>query len=252
MSDEARTRSAGARLLSGVKEVAVVIVGALVISALLRAFIFEPFSIPSGSMENTLQVNDKVVAQKVTDFKRGDVIVFSDPGHWVRGGTSERANPVAQALEFIGVLPNSSSNFLTKRVIGLPGDRVQCCDDQGRVMVNGYALDEIAYLYSDSNGTTIPSEMDFDVVVPRDHLFVLGDHRNASADSRCHMTADSAAQVSRMTAFVPTENVVGPVGLIVAPFDRWQQLETPAVFNGVPAATGEAPREPQIIVESVC
>lgn len=252
MSDETRTRSTGARLFSGIKEVALVIIGALIISAVLRAFVFEPFTIPSGSMENTLQVNDKVIAQKITDFKRGDVIVFSDPGDWVGGAPPARVNPVAKGLEFIGVLPNSSHNFLTKRVIGLPGDRVQCCDDQGRVTVNGYPLDEAAYLYSDGNGTAIPSEIDFDVVVPREHLFVLGDHRNASADSRCHMTDDSTGQASGMKAFVPTVNVVGPVSLIVAPLDRWQQLHTPDAFAGVPPPAGEAPIEPDIIVESIC
>lgn len=252
MSEQTRTRSAGARLLSGIKEVALVVIGALIISALLRAFVFEPFSIPSGSMENTLQVHDKVVAQKVTDFKRGDVIVFADPGDWVGGFTTDRVNPIAKGLEFIGVLPNSSDDFLTKRVIGLAGDRVQCCDEQGRVMVNGYALDETTYLYSDTNGPILPSEMDFDVVVPRDHLFVLGDHRNASADSRCHMTDDSADQIPGIRAFVPTANVVGAVGLIVAPFDRWQKLDTPGVFHAVPPPTGEAPSMPQIIVESKC
>lgn len=252
MSEETRNRSAGARLLSGIKEVSLVLLGALIISALLRAFVFEPFSIPSGSMENTLQVHDKVVAQKVTDFKRGDVIVFADPGDWVNGVTTERVNPAAKALEFIGVLPNTSDDFLTKRVIGMAGDRVQCCDDQGRVLVNGHALDEAAYLYSDIDGPVIPSEMDFDVVVPRDHLFVLGDHRNASADSRCHMTDDSTNRIAGTLAFVPTSNVVGPVGLIVAPFDRWQQLHTPATFDGVPPPTGEAPSTPNIIVESKC
>ena len=251
MSDETRTRSAGVRLLSGIKEVALVIIGALIISAVLRAFVFEPFTIPSGSMENTLQVNDKVVAQKLTDFKRGDVIVFSDPGNWVGGIPHTEPNPLAKALEFIGVLPNSSNTFLTKRVIGLPGDRVHCCDAQGRVTVNGYALDEAAYLYSDANGTVLPSEMNFDVVVPRDHLFVLGDHRNASADSRCHMTDDSAGQAPGMLAFVPTANVVGPVGLIVAPFDRWQQLRTPDAFEGVPPPD-DAPAAPKIIVKSDC
>jgi signal peptidase I len=252
LTDEARTRSAGARLLSGIKEVALVIIGALIISALLRGFVFEPFSIPSGSMENTLQVHDKVVAQKITDFKRGDVIVFADPDHWVGGTGQSRVNPVAKALEFIGVLPNSSNNFLTKRVIGLPGDRVKCCDAQGRVTVNGHALDEAAYLYSDANGPVTPSEIAFDVVVPRDHVFVLGDHRNASADSRCHMTDDHAGKPAGMMAFVPIENVVGAVGLIVAPFDRWQQLQTPGIFNDVPSPVDQAPTAPRIIVGSDC
>ncbi|WP_432558660.1 signal peptidase I [Granulicoccus sp. GXG6511] len=238
---------AGRRFLGGLKEVLLVVLGALIISALLRAFVFEPFTIPSGSMQNTLQVNDKVVAQKITDFKRGDVIVFSDPGQWVTGTGTGRTNPAAKALEFIGVLPNSSEDFLTKRVIGLPGDRVKCCDAEGRVTVNGAALDEGEYLYADAAGPVRPSEMEFEVVVPRNHLFVLGDHRNASADSRCHMDGPSATN-----AFVPTDYVVGAVGMIVAPFERWQQLHTPEVFAGIPQPEGDAPTAPEIIVASHC
>lgn len=252
MTDQTTPRSAGARVLTGVKEVALVIIGALLISAMLRAFVFEPFSIPSGSMENTLQVRDKVVAQKLTEFKRGDVIVFSDPADWVSGLGQTRVNPIARSLEFIGVLPNSSDNFLTKRVIGLAGDTVKCCDAQDRVLVNDHPLEEAGYLYSDGNGSVRASEMAFDVVVPRDQLFVLGDHRNASADSRCHMDDELPGQPLGMAAFVPVENVVGPVGLIVAPFDRWQQLHTPAVFGGVPPPQREAPPDPQIKLRSNC
>ena len=163
--------SAARRLFDGLKEVLLVILGALIISALLRAFVFEPFTIPSGSMENTLQVNDKVIAQKVTDFKRGDVIVFRDPADWVAGTGQPRSNPAAVALEFIGVLPNSSDDFLTKRVIGVPGDHVKCCDEQGRLTVNGVAVDESTYLFSAISSEyahTPASELEFDIVVPRD------------------------------------------------------------------------------------
>lgn len=244
--------SAGRRLLGGVKEVLFIVLGALIISALLRAFVFEPFTIPSGSMENTLQVNDKVVAQKVTDFKRGDVIVFRDPGEWVSGSGHPRTNPLTKALEWVGVLPNSSQDFLTKRIIGMPGDRVECCDDQGRVAVNGKALDENTYLYADSFGTVEPSETEFDVTVPRDSLFVMGDHRDASADSRCHMDDVANGTTAGTTAFVPVDYVVGAVGMIVAPFDRWQQLQTPSAFDGIPPPEREAPITPEILVRPHC
>ncbi|MDO5682006.1 MAG: signal peptidase I [Propionibacteriaceae bacterium] len=239
--------SVGRRLLGGLKDIVLVVLGALIISALLRAFVFEPFTIPTESMENTLQVQDKVIAQKVTDFKRGDVIVFQDPGQWVTGASSQRrTNPAARVLEFVGVLPNSSHDFLTKRVIGLPGDRVSCCDADGRLMINGLPLDESDYVFPDS--PVRASSTEFDVVVPRNHLFVLGDHRNASADSRCHMQDDPTG----MSAFVPIDNVVGPVGLIVAPFERWQQLRTPGAFAGVPEPTREPPTAPEILTAAHC
>lgn len=242
----------GSKLAAATKEILLVLVGALVISSLLRAFVFEPFTIPSGSMENTLQVNDKVVAQKITDFERGDVIVFRDPADWVTGVGNRTPNPLVTGLEFIGVLPNSSDDFLTKRVIGLPGDTVSCCDADGRLSVNGYPIDESSYLFADSAGAVRPSDMPFEVVVPRDHLFVLGDHRNASADSRCHLADSRRPGSSDMDAFVPIDNVVGAVGMIVAPLERWQQLKTPAAFDGVPPPSAEAPTAPRILVRSDC
>lgn len=243
-----RAEERGRSLSSVIKEVLLIIVGALLISALLRAFVFEPFTIPSGSMESTLQVDDKVIAQKVSDFERGDVIVFEDPGDWVGGVTTERTSAVGRALEFVGVLPNTSARFLTKRVIGTPGDHVQCCDVEDRIIINGAPLDEQSYLYSDSVGQVLPSDMPFDVVVPRDYLFVLGDHRNASADSRCHIADEPPGGNA---GFVPVSHVVGAVGLIVAPFDRWQALSTPQSFAAIPPP-GEAPETARIAVLPQC
>lgn len=249
---DAEYRSPARRLLTVIKEIAIVLIGAMVVSALLRAFVFEPFTIPSGSMENTMQVHDKVVAQKLTHFKRGDVIVFRDPGEWVPGQRQQRTDLIGRSLEFIGVLPNSSDDFLTKRVIGTPGDKVACCDVQGRVTVNDQPLDE-DYLYTDNNGRVLPSEHPFEVVVPRDRVFVLGDHRNASADSRCHLSGQSAAGgPPGEDAFVPEKNIVGPVGLIVAPFERWQQLRTPATFAKVPAPQAAAPAQAKIVIGYRC
>ncbi len=245
----------GARLWRFVKELAIVLIGgALIVSALLRAFVFEPFVIPSGSMQQTLEVSDKVVAQKLTEFKRGDVIIFRDPGHWVsRTEHQPNTNPVSSALEFIGVLPNSSQDYLTKRVIGTPGDRVSCCDVQGRITVNGYPLTE-DYLYTEPNGQRVkPSDQPFDVIVPAGKLFVMGDHRNASADSRCHLTQPVPGGNTGDNAFVPIQNVVGPVGLIVAPpLDRFQQLKTPTTFDGVPPPAQPAPAEPYIDTRISC
>ncbi|GAB3622471.1 hypothetical protein GCM10027418_05530 [Mariniluteicoccus endophyticus] len=232
------------------KEVVIVVLGAMVVSALLRAFVFEPFTIPSGSMENTLMIKDKVVAQKISEFRRGDVIVFKDPAAWVPGQSKPRSAP-GQVLEFVGVLPNSSDDFLTKRVIGMPGDRVRCCDAQGRLTINGQPISE-DYLYSDANGRVKPSDFPFEVVVPQGHVFVMGDHRNASADSRCHLNDATPGRRPGETAFVPIQNVVGAIGVIVAPFDRWQSLSTPKVFETVPAPQQVAPRDAEIITTARC
>lgn len=231
--------------LGFVLELVVIIVVGLLVTTMVRAFVFQPFEVPSGSMENTLQVNDKIVAQRIFDFRRGDVVVFSDANGWLTGHT--KPGPVRSALEFVGVLPQSGEGHLVKRVIGMPGDRVACCDDQGRILVNGYALDESAYLYSDAAGMVAPAEVPFEVIVPEGHLFVLGDHRNASGDSRCHLQG-----ISRQggpvgsAAFVPIDSVVGSVPAIVFPLTRIQQLTTPATFAGVPAPQQPAPLEPVI------
>lgn len=227
-------------------ELAVIIIVGLLVTTLVRAFVFQPFEVPSGSMENTLQVNDKIVAQRIADFQRGDVVVFGDANGWLTGRADP--GPLRSALEFVGVLPKSGEGHLVKRVIGMPGDRVACCDDRGRLVVNGYALDESAYLYSDASGMVAPAEVPFDVIVPEGHLFVLGDHRNASGDSRCHLQG-----ISRQggpvgsAAFIPIEAVVGSVPVIVSPFSRIQQLTTPSTFAGVPAPQQPAPGDPVIV-----
>jgi signal peptidase I len=233
-------------LLGFVIELIVIVVVGLLVTTLLRAFVFQPFEVPSGSMENTLQVNDKIIAQRIVDFRRGDVVVFEDANGWLAGRADP--GPVRSALEFVGVLPSSGEGHLVKRVVGMPGDRVQCCDDRGRLLVNGYALDESAYLYTDVTGMVRPAEKPFEVIVPEGHLFVLGDHRNASGDSRCQLQA-----ISRQggppggSAFVPVESVVGSVPIIVSPIDRIQRLQTPDSFAGVPAPQQPAPSAPVIV-----
>lgn len=228
-----------------VELIAIIVVG-LLITTLVRAFVFQPFEVPSGSMENTLQVNDKIVAQRVADFQRGDVVVFGDANGWLAG--RNEPGPLRRAFEFVGVLPKSGEGHLVKRVIGMPGDRVECCDEQGRIRVNGHALDESAYLYSDSSGMVPPAEVPFEVIVPEGHLFMLGDHRNASGDSRCHLggITPQGGPVGS-AAFVPVEAVVGSVPAIVSPLSRFQQLRTPEIFAGVPAAQQPAPADPIIL-----
>ena len=227
--------------LTFLRELVLVVVGALVVSTLLRAFVGQMFVIPSGSMENTLLKGDRVVVQKLTDFHRGDVVVFTDPADWLPDEPTEDPGLRDRLLEIVGFPTASSPGHLIKRVVGLPGDTVVCCDAGGRVTVNGQALDETSYLYTGPDGEQVaPSDVRFTVVVPRDRVFVMGDHRNLSADSRCHLS-DTSEQGRGQTAFVPVSDVVGPAFAIASPFDRTKRLRTPATFADVPSATEPAP-----------
>ncbi|MEL4503936.1 signal peptidase I [Luteococcus sp. H138] len=240
------SRTVGSRIRAALTELVVVVVGALVIAALLRAFVGQLFIIPSGSMQNTLDIGDRVVVSKLTDFKRGDIVVFEDPDNWIVDRPAERS-ALGKVGEKIGVLPATSTNHLVKRVIGMPGDTVKCCAADGRVTVNGAALDETSYLFSDGAGQNEPSDTPFEVVVPRDRIFVLGDHRAESGDSRIHLTEGTPAG---MRAFVPTSDVVGPVVAIAAPVSRWSGFSTPDTFDAVPAGANPAPENPTVRVGS--
>jgi signal peptidase I len=241
-----KPRSFSRRFFSGVGEVAIILVGALLISTVLRGFVAQMFSIPSGSMENTLKVGDRVLVAKFGGFQRGDVVVFEDPARWLSGPQPEHTQ-MEQVLEFIGVLPNSGAGYLIKRVIGMPGDRVTCCTAEGAVTVNGEALDESQYLYSENGVQVAPSTMSFDVIVPAEHIFVLGDHRNASADSRCHLRDTRDGRKAGSAAFVPKNKVVGAAVAVVAPLDRLSTFRVPETFAKIPEPEREAPAEPTII-----
>ncbi len=246
---EPATKSFGRRALGWLSEGAIIIIGALIISTLLRGFVAQMFLIPSGSMENTLQVNDRVLVAKFGGFQRGDVVVFEDPGSWL-APAQVSDNPVRIGLEFIGVLPNSATEHLIKRVIGMPGDHVKCCGEEGRITVNGVALEESAYLYSEGGVQVSPANVPFDIIVPEGHIFVMGDHRNQSADSRCRLTNITAGQPPGMAAFVPVDKVVGAAVAIVSPLDRLSTFTVPETFSTVPAPENPAPAEPEIIEAS--
>ncbi len=245
-------RSALGQAGSFARELLLVVVGAIIVSSLLRMFVGQMFIIPSQSMENTLLVGDRVVVQKITDFDRGDVVVFADPGGWLAGEPVEERGPVGKAFEFIGVLPDTSTGHLIKRVVGLPGDRVKCCDSKNRITVNGQPLDERSYLYTDPDGQQVrPSDIEFEVVVPAEHLFVMGDHRDLSADSRCHLSDLSTTQKKGGVAFVPLDLVVGPAFAVAAPFNRASRLHRPETYTAVPEPTKPAPAEAVIKPEGV-
>lgn len=242
-------RSFGRRVLGWLSEGALVIIGAIVIATLLRSFVGQMFIIPSGSMQNTLQINDRVLVAKFGGFQRGDVVVFEDPGSWL-APSPPVTNPAQIFLEFIGVLPNSGTEHLIKRVIGMPGDHVRL-NDEGLIEVNGQPLDERAYLYSQDGVQVAPATVPFDIVVPKDRIFVMGDHRNASNDSRCRLA--DMAQNPGSSAFVPVDKVVGAAVAIVAPLDRLSTFHVPATFADVPDPTEPAPDKAELIhVESGC
>lgn len=234
-------------------EAGLAIIVALVITALLRVFVFQVFQVPSGSMERTLEQRDRIVAVRLADFRRGDIVVFEDPpGQWM-GPQPAATNPIRRALESLYLLPDSTQGYLVKRVIGMPGDHVACCDQSDRITVNGVALDESEYLYADAAGQLVkPSEVPFDVVVPADHIFVLGDHRDRSGDARLHLCEATAPGVpAGMNGFVPVDYVVGPVVATVLPPGRWHLFSTPDTFTGVPPALEAAPQAP-ILGEGTC
>ena len=225
------------------REFVLIVVGALIVSSVLRAFVGQMFIIPSESMENTLLVGDRVVVEKLTDVKRGDVVVFEDPGGWLGPDESgQKRGSVGRFFEIVGLLPDSSHGHLIKRLIGMPGDKVACCDAKGRLLVNGQPLDETSYLYPGD----APSQMDFQVTVPAGRIFVMGDHRSASGDSRVHLQdLDANGSNQGDAAFVPMDKVTGRAVLVVWPAGRWAKLGVPDTFKAVPAP-GPAPDKPSI------
>lgn len=232
----------GQHVIAFFKELTGVIVAAILVSSLLRGFVGQMFLIPSESMQNTLHVNDRVLVEKLSSLKRGQIVVFRDPGGWLTGTDAQGRGPIGKAFQFIGVLPDTSTEHLIKRAIGLPGDHVVCCDDQGRVSVNDQPLNETAYLPITADGSTAkPSTIRFDVVVPAERLFVMGDNREHSRDSRCHLNDVQAGAQKGDNAFVPEDLVVGRAIAVVWPLSNAGTLPTPATFENLPAGKIPAP-----------
>jgi signal peptidase I len=240
-------------------EAFIILVAAVVISTLIRTFGFEQFRVPTGSMEQTLygqrQENgkslpgDRIFVSKLGDFQRGDVVVFEDQLGWLMESAVE-PSLLQKPLEFIGLLPDSSKRYLVKRLIGLPGDRVTCCNANGKIEVNGYELNE-TYLYQNLDGNLVaPSAQTFDLVVPADRVFVLGDNRNNSADSRYHLC--SGPQRTPELAFPHVNDIVGPVAAIVYPFSRMRLFHTPDEFADVPPQSSQGPPQAEVSVYPSC
>ncbi|MBU6244919.1 MAG: signal peptidase I [Actinomycetales bacterium] len=202
---------------------------------LITTFIAKPFSIPSGSMENTFQVGDRVLVNRLVyhfrPIERGDVVVFDGTDSFVPASTEEAANPIAGALTWlgrsVGIVQPEGTDFI-KRVIGVGGDTVACCDAQGRVTVNGVPLQEESYLYPGD----APSDQAFEVVVPAGMMWVMGDHRSNSADSRAHLGDPGGGMV-------PESQVVGRAMNVLWPIPRIGSVPIPQTFAGIPPSGSE-------------
>lgn len=199
---------------SFLREIPALLIVAVIVSLLIKTFIVQFFYIPSGSMENTLQVNDRVAVNRVPfisrSIHRGDVVVFHDPNNWLPVIDESSQNKVIaklhEALVTVGILPNPAKQYLVKRVIGVGGDNVQCCAKDGKLLINGKEATE-PYIFAGN----APSDMKFNVTVPKGKIWVMGDHRGASADSRYH-------QDDINKGFVPESDVVGRVVAVIWPF----------------------------------
>lgn len=220
------------------RDVVVIVVVALLVSFLVKTFLVRSFYIPSASMTQTLVEDDRILVDEITprfgSYSRGDVVVFRDPGGWLPQSVAPARPPYVEVVDWVlslvGLTAPDSDDHLVKRIIGLPGDHVVCCNSLGQTTVNGTPLDETPYL-SLSPGQSAPRDEAYDVVVPDGSLWVLGDNRDNSQDSRFHQDQPGGG-------FVPVENVVGRAFLITWPFDRFGLIDFHHdVFAGVPAAS---------------
>jgi signal peptidase I len=225
------------------RELPVLIVVALVLALVIKTYAVQPFYIPSASMENTLNIGDRLLINKlVYDFRsihRGDIIVFDGTGSWDFNQPPSNSNIFSRFFDDVeGIFGIShDSSIYVKRVIGVPGDHVMCCDKHGRVMVNGVPLNEQSYLYPGN----APSTVKFNITVPAGRLWVMGDHREVSYDSRGHIGDPGGGTI-------PESGVLGRAFVIIWPPSRWGVLDIPATFEqpqlNAPAPAARAPGAP--------
>ncbi|WP_157436365.1 signal peptidase I [Actinospica robiniae] len=208
-------------------ELPFLVVFALVLAFLIKTFLVQAFYIPSGSMQATLEPGDRVLVNRAAQWlgsepSRGEVVVFKDPGDWLGDeGTPTSSNWLKSTLTWVGLLPADEGDLI-KRVIGVGGDEVVCCTPSGQITVNGIPLSESSYLYP---GDTPNAGWDkpFAITIPPGYLWVMGDHRSVSLDSRRHQDENHG--------LVPVANVVGRADVVVWPISHWKTLPIPSTFK---------------------
>jgi signal peptidase I len=215
------------------REIPIIIGSALIVSIIVKTFFLHFFFIPTGSMENTLQVGDRIAVNKFgalfSEIKRGEIVVFADPDNWLgQAPEDQNSGLIGQGKDLlitIGVVPDPAKQYLIKRVIGVGGDTVICCDDQDKLQVNGKSVDE-PYVYENDKA----SESNFNVTVPEGFIWVMGDHRAASSDSRFHTNDVNSGMV-------PLSKVVGRATFIVWPVSNLDFLEKGSDLGKLPVKT---------------
>jgi signal peptidase I len=219
-----------------VRDVLVIFAIAIVVSFVVKTFLVRSFFIPSASMEQTLVIDDRVIVNELVPdmmpLERGDVVVFRDPGGWLPAMVPAPLNPVLAATEWtlslFGLASPDSNDHLIKRVIGLPGDKIECCSATGEMTINGVPISEPYIVLP--GGETRASGIDFSVTVPEGSLWVMGDNRYNSKDSRYNTDQPGGG-------FVPIDYVVGRAFVVSWPMSNWAWLGNyPDTFQGVPAA----------------
>jgi signal peptidase I len=232
------------------KELPLLIGIALLLALLIKTFLVQAFSIPSDSMQNTLQQGDRVLVDKLTPWfgsepERGEVVVFHDPANWLAGEPTPNPNAIQTALSWIGLMPSAEEKDLIKRVVAVGGDTVEC-KGTGPLKVNGKALNE-PYVYPGNTPCTVDDTGgQFKVKVPEGKIWVMGDHRQNSLDSRYH-------QQDKNDGFVPVDNVVGRAIVVAWPPNRWSTLPVPDTFDqglsavAAPGALGLAGAVPLVL-----
>jgi signal peptidase I len=247
VSTETGSRPSSSRRLSAWQETGILVAIALLMAIVIKALLVQAFYIPSQSMEPGLEVNDRILVEKPSYWfggspARGDVVVFKDPGGWL--GPEEMAqpgNPITQLLTKVGLYP--SGGHLVKRVIGVPGDVIECCDAEGRIIVNGVALEESEYARPNPHGCAegaegvcygpMPGIAHWKAgPVPPGMLFVMGDNRAHSADSSYHLCTEAETECSD-SPWVPEEMVDGKVMAVVWPLSRAKIEHRPAAFDAL-------------------